>query len=133
MSVTWLSLKNISLTCLLLLSLTLLGCSNISATQQNANILDIDSTQFALYWVAKDTLIDWHKSLPKASESNSELVEIHYLISFVVNSDGQMRQLKIINSTTGVPLETSLLTQQFYPTVRNSKLQAVRINTRVQL
>lgn len=137
MSVTWFHFKNASLTCLLLLSGSLLGCSNTTTKQQDVSVLDLDSTNFAHYWVAKDKLINWRKSLAKASASDVEFAETRYQISFVVDNNGQMRQLEIINSTTGALLDKATMAeasnQQFYPTVQNSARQAVRINTSFRL
>jgi hypothetical protein len=137
MPITWFHFKNASLTCLLLLSGSLLGCSSNTTKQQDASVLDLDSTNFAYYWVAKDKLIDWRKSLAKASASDVEFAETRYQISFVVDNDGQMRQLEIINSTTGALLDKAIMAEasnhQFYPTAQNSAHQAVRINTSFQL
>ncbi|MCL1058460.1 energy transducer TonB [Shewanella gelidimarina] len=137
MSVTWFHFKNASLTCLLLLSGSLLGCTNTTAKQQHVSVLDLDSTNFAHYWVAKDKLINWRTSLATSSASDAEFTGTRYQISFVVDSDGQMRQLEIINSTTGALLDKATMAetsnQQFYPTVQNSARQAVRINTSFRL
>lgn len=134
MSVISPKLKNASL--LLLMSMSLLGCANI-ANQPAPRILDIDSTSFAKYWVAKDKLIHWQKSLHTNAEIDAELAGTQYLVSFVIDSDGQMQQLEIINSTTGELLDKARTAkaseQQFHPTVRNSANQAVRINTSFRL
>ncbi|QQX79844.1 energy transducer TonB [Shewanella sp. KX20019] len=136
MSVNSPKLKNASLAYLLLISTSLLGCTNIT-NQPAPRILDIDSTSFAKYWVAKDKLIHWQKSLHTTSEVDIELTGTQYLVSFVVDSDGQMQQLEIINSTTGELLDKARTAkaseQQFHPTVQNSSHQAVRISTSFRL
>ena len=119
----------------MLLSLT--ACSTAPIKQSNQHILQLDSTEFATYWVVKDKLIDWRKALPAGLHSDPKENTTQYKASFVVNSHGQMTQLEIINSVTGELLEQAALAeisnQQFYPTAQNSALQAVRINTSFRL
>ena len=136
MSINKLNNKNVFLIGLLVL-LSLSACSNAPSLQSSQQILQLDSSDFAQYWVAKDKLIDWRNNLPKELQSSSTASATQYKASFVVNSSGQMTQLEVINSVTGELLEQAALievsSQEFYPTVQNSALQAVRISTSFSL
>lgn len=116
---------------------SLTACSTAPTKQSNQYVLQLDSTDFAKYWVAKDKLIDWRKALPAGLHNDSKENTTQYKASFVVDSHGQMTQLEIINSVTGELLEQAALaeisSQEFYPTAQNSALQAVRINTSFRL
>ncbi len=120
----------------LLVILLLSACSNLSH-QGDRSVLELDSTNLAKYWVAKDRIIDWQESLPAGLKNNSNEYSNQYWASFVVNSHGKMTQLEIMNSVTGELLEQAALVeisnQEFYPTAQNSALQAVRINTSFRL
>ena len=136
MSINKLNNKSVFLIGLLVL-LSLSACSSAPSLQSSQQILQLDSSDIAQYWVAKDKLIDWRNSLPKELQSSSTASAAQYKASFVVNSSGQMTQLEVINSVTGELLEQAALTevssQEFYPTVQNSALQAVRISTSFSL
>ncbi|MEZ9196634.1 energy transducer TonB [Shewanella sp. 10N.286.54.B9] len=136
MHITWPTHKNTFLLCLFL-PLWLAGCSSNIIQQQSPRILQLESKDFAKYWVTKDKLIDWRKALPAELHNDSKENTSQYKASFVVDSQGQMTQLVIINSVTGELLEQAALaeisSQEFYPTAQNSALQAVRINTSFRL
>ncbi|MEZ9819477.1 energy transducer TonB [Shewanella sp. 10N.286.45.A1] len=136
MYITWPTHKNAFLLCLFL-PLWLAGCSSNIIQQQSPRILQLESKDFASYWVVKDKLIDWRKALPNGLHNDPKENTTQYKASFVVNSHGQMTQLEIINSVTGELLDQAALAeisnQQFYPTAQNSALQAVRINTSFRL
>lgn len=116
---------------------SLTACSTSPTQYKNQQVIQLDSASFAQYWVAKDKIIDWRKALPAELHNNSNESTTQYKASFVVDSHGQMTQLKIINSVTGKLIEQAYLTeipsQEFYPTAQNSALQAVRINTSFRL
>ena len=136
MSITRLRTNNAFMVSLLVL-FSLAACSTAPTRQSNQPILQLDSTDFAKYWVAKDKLIDWRKALPAGLHNDPKENTTQYKASFVVDSHGQMTQLVIINSVTGELLEQAALaqisSQEFYPTAQNSALKAVRINTSFRL
>lgn len=136
MSINRLKTGNIFLLSLLVL-FSLTACSSNLSHPNSHGVLELDSTNFAKYWVAKDKLIDWQNSLSRELQNNSNESTTQYKASFVVDSSGQMTQLKIINSVTGELIEQAslaeILEQEFYPTTQNHAQQAVRINTSFRL
>ncbi|GIU37926.1 hypothetical protein L2719_13770 [Shewanella schlegeliana] len=121
-------------TALFMLSIT--GCANKGFTSSNQQLIEINSSDMAYYWVTKDTLISWQQILPQSTVEQAQ-DKANYKVSFVINNSGEMQLVSMVNTSDGIKIHedelTGLSEYQFYPTTRNIGRQAVMINTIITL
>ncbi|MCK8046187.1 energy transducer TonB [Shewanella sp. 1CM18E] len=112
------------------------GCTSSPLSHYIGNQpIEVNSSEVAFYWFPKNNLIDWQNVVPPSN--TTQQTTSPYKISFIINEDGYMSQVNVINTTNGETIDAEALKKfeayQFNPAPQNFQNQAVKVSTTVSL